>query len=42
MDVLIVVVTMKFLGAAKFVVTVVVDETPSLPIESTAAMVTMY
>jgi hypothetical protein len=42
MDVFVVVVTIKLAGAAKVVVTVMVVESPSLPIESTAAMVTMY
>jgi hypothetical protein len=41
MDVL-VVATMKLLGAAKFVVTVMVVGSPSLLITPTAAMVTMY
>jgi hypothetical protein len=42
MDVLVVEVAVKFLGPAVLVVTVVVVESPCLPIESTAAMVTMY
>jgi hypothetical protein len=42
MDVLVVEVPMKLSGAAVFVVTVMVDESPCLPIESTATMVTMY